>query len=192
MTIIDLGPVVGATGATGPQGPKGDTGPQGPRGITGSQGPKGDTGAPGATYQLTNQDKREIAALAGASEATETVSGLMSAADKAKLDTIEVGAQENIINSISVNGSTIVPSNKNIDLSIPSKTSNLVNDKNFQTGTQVQNIVNNSLLLACFYKGDVQTYDDLPSDAKIGEMYNVLSAHQNNSAGTKYLWTGTD
>lgn len=43
----------GAPGATGPQGPKGDTGatgPQGPKGdtgATGSQGPKGDTGNAG-------------------------------------------------------------------------------------------------------------------------------------------------
>jgi hypothetical protein len=36
----------GATGATGPQGPKGDTGATG---ATGPQGPKGDTGATGAT-----------------------------------------------------------------------------------------------------------------------------------------------
>ena len=45
----------GDTGATGPQGPKGNTGatgPQGPKGDTGAtgpQGPKGDTGATGAT-----------------------------------------------------------------------------------------------------------------------------------------------
>lgn len=47
MAKIDLGQVVGAkgdTGATGPQGPKGDTGATG---ETGPQGPKGDTGATG-------------------------------------------------------------------------------------------------------------------------------------------------
>lgn len=38
MSLIDLGNVMGPTGATGPQGPVGATGPQGP------QGPKGDTG----------------------------------------------------------------------------------------------------------------------------------------------------
>lgn len=179
MTIIDLGPVVGATGATGPQGPKGDTGPQGPKGVTGTRGPKGDTGAPGATYQLTNQDKRDIAALIDISEATTDTSGLMSAADKVKLDTIEVGAQENLIDSIIVNGSTVTPSNKNINLSIPDKTSDLINDENFQTDVQVQNIINNFLSLACFYRGDVQTYSDLPVEAKIGEIYNV--------SGTKYL-----
>ena len=52
-TEKDLGKVVGDTGETGPQGPKGDTGdtgPQGPKGDTGEtgpQGPKGDTGETG-------------------------------------------------------------------------------------------------------------------------------------------------
>ena len=53
MAKVDLGQVVGATGATGPQGPKGDTG------ATGPQGPKGDTGATGAagitpTFSIEN------------------------------------------------------------------------------------------------------------------------------------------
>lgn len=64
---VNNGPLQGAKGDTGPQGPKGDTGdtgaqgpkgdtgatgPQGPKGDTGAagpQGPKGDTGATGAT-----------------------------------------------------------------------------------------------------------------------------------------------
>lgn len=46
-------PIVDISGATGPQGPAGDTGPAGPQGpkgdtgATGPQGPKGDTGATG-------------------------------------------------------------------------------------------------------------------------------------------------
>ena len=55
-------------GPPGPQGPKGDTGPPGPKGDTGA------TGASGAT----------------ASVATTSANGLMSATDKAKLDSIAV------------------------------------------------------------------------------------------------------
>ena len=50
---VNNGPLQGAKGDTGPQGPKGDTGdtgPQGPKGDTGAtgpQGPKGDTGDTG-------------------------------------------------------------------------------------------------------------------------------------------------
>lgn len=55
----------GATGATGPQGPKGDTGAQGPKGEkgdTGAQGPKGDKGDP-FTYADFTAD--QLAALKG-------------------------------------------------------------------------------------------------------------------------------
>lgn len=62
----------GSTGATGPQGATGATGATGPRGATGAtgpQGPQGKQGVPGVT---------EVATTAKA--------GLMSAADKEKLD----------------------------------------------------------------------------------------------------------
>lgn len=57
ITITDINGTTSATvknGATGPQGPKGDTGatgpqgPQGETGATGAQGPQGETGATGA------------------------------------------------------------------------------------------------------------------------------------------------
>ncbi len=87
----------GATGATGPQGPKGDTGatgPQGPKGATGAtgatgpQGPKGDTGARGATGP---QGPAGVNATTTA-VATQSANGLMSAADKKKLDGIAASA----------------------------------------------------------------------------------------------------
>ena len=46
----------GATGLTGPQGPKGEQGiqgPIGPQGETGAQGPKGDTGEV-PTFKISN------------------------------------------------------------------------------------------------------------------------------------------
>lgn len=72
----DTGPVgpqgvKGDTGATGIQGPKGDTG------LTGIQGPKGDTGSPGINATTT-------------AVATQTTNGLLSAADKKKIDTLQI------------------------------------------------------------------------------------------------------
>lgn len=52
------------------------------------------------------------------SNATESKAGLMSAEDKKKLDNIEDGAQKNVINVITVNGSKIEPQNGTVDLSI--------------------------------------------------------------------------
>lgn len=49
---------------------------------------------------------------------TTSTTGLMTGADKTKLDGIEAGADENVIESISVNGTAQTITNKNVDLSI--------------------------------------------------------------------------
>lgn len=56
MAAVDLGSVVGPQGATGPQGPKGDTGDtgaQGPKGDTGNTGPQGPAGI-SPTFSIVN------------------------------------------------------------------------------------------------------------------------------------------
>lgn len=65
--------IKGATGATGAKGPKGDTG------ATGAQGPKGPQGPAGINATTT-------------AVATTSANGLMSSADKKKLDGIAAGA----------------------------------------------------------------------------------------------------
>lgn len=59
-------------GFTTIKGEKGDVGPAGPKGTTGATGPQGPAGTNATTT----------------ASATQTVNGLMSAADKKKLDTI--------------------------------------------------------------------------------------------------------
>lgn len=59
LAKVDLGQVVGPQGATGPQGPKGDTGatgPQGPKGDTGATGPQGAKGDNGITPTFSITD----------------------------------------------------------------------------------------------------------------------------------------
>ena len=74
----------GATGATGPAGPTGATGPQGPKGE------KGDTG-PAGSY----------------SNATSTTAGLMSAADKVKLDGLSGGGKWELLESVTTTSSVL-------------------------------------------------------------------------------------
>ena len=60
--------------------------------------------------------------------ASETAAGVMTAADKNKLNTIEAGAQVNIIESVKVNGATQPISSKEVDIPVPTKLSQLTND----------------------------------------------------------------
>lgn len=63
---------------------------------------------------------------------TTSAAGVMSAADKTKLDSVEADAQENVIESVSVNGTAVAPdASKNVDLDVPtvSKTGTGENEK---------------------------------------------------------------
>lgn len=61
----------------------------------------------------------------------------MTSAEKNKLAGIASGAQVNVINSIKVNGITMAPSGKTIDITVPTKNSELTNDSGFITGSDI-------------------------------------------------------
>lgn len=84
------------------------------------------TRADGTTFEFTQKDTTYDVA-------TTAISGLMSAIDKAKLNSIESSAQENIIESVSVNGTAQPISNKGIDIIVPTAISDLANDVGYLT-----------------------------------------------------------
>ena len=59
-------------------------------------------------------------------ELKETVDGIVSA-----------GGEANVIDSISVNGTEQEVTDKNVDITVPTKTSDLENDSDYQTGDEV-------------------------------------------------------
>lgn len=62
-------------------------------------------------------------------------------ADKAKLDGIEAGAEVNVIETVKVNGSALTPTDKAVDVPVPTKTSDITNDSGFITKA-VDDLVN--------------------------------------------------
>ena len=113
--------------------------------------------------------------------ATDTQAGLMSAADKSKLDGIESGAQANVIEGITVNGTAVTvtnkvaaisvsggggggsgdenvievvkvnsvaltpDANKAVDITVPTKTSDLTNDSSFVTTSAMTTAINTAI-----------------------------------------------
>lgn len=53
------------------------------------------------------------------------------------------------------------------------------------------NQIKTDLGSALTYKGSVDTYDQLPDEAAVGDTWNVAQAYQTYPAGTNYAWTGT-
>lgn len=110
----------------------------------------------------------------------ETGKGLSTndytATDKTKLDGVETGAQANVIESVSVDGTALTVTSKgvNIDLSAYAKSADI--------STVYK------------YKGKVATYSDLPTaDQVAGDVYNVEAADATNgiNAGDNVAWNGT-
>lgn len=98
-----------------------------------------------------------------------------TAAEKTKLEGIAEGAQVNVIESVSVDGTPLAIDSKgvNIDLTAYAKLSDIASAYN--------------------YKGTVDTYAELPTaDQKVGDVYNIVNADPTNgiNAGDNVAWTG--
>ena len=135
----------------------------------------------GAVSTATAVTKADITALGIPAQdttyglASATADGLMSKADFAKLDGVAAGAQANVIEAVSVNGSALPINSKgvNIDLS------------GYALKADFTSVLS--------WKGTVATFADLPAD---GDTYNVEAAFeldgQTYPAGTNVARTSGD
>lgn len=118
-----------------------------------------------------------------------------------------VAANGGKIDVIKVNGTTQTITNKTVDLAVPTATSDLTNDSDFQSQTEVESLIADALAngndpytttsdvedlidqavaSAYKYKGSVATYADLPSSGQeVGDVYDV------QTDGMNYAWNGT-
>lgn len=87
------------------------------------------TKADGTTFEFTQKDTTYDVA-------TTYASGLMSSADKAKLNGVESGAQPNVIESVSVNGIEQSVTAKGVNITVPTDVSELNNDAGYLTEHQ--------------------------------------------------------
>lgn len=75
-------------------------------------------------------------------DATQTVAGLMGTEDKKKLDNVAAGAQVNVIEAVKVNGTALeVAADKSVNVSVPTKVSQLTNDSGFQNADEVDEAI---------------------------------------------------
>ena len=95
------------------------------------------------------------------------------------------------IDSIKVNGTAQTVTNKEVDITVPTKVSELTNDgdgtsgSTFATTKDVDDKIDAAVSSAYKYKGSVATTAALPSNASEGDVYNV------EATGMNYAWNGT-
>ena len=161
------------------------------------------------------QNKVIHAALAGK---VDTVSGKglstndYTTADMNKLSGIDAGAEVNVIESVSVNGTALSVSSKAVD--VPKATSSVYGAIVLSDATNgsaaaasggtaaTPKAVADALAAAKTYadgkvtglynyKGSVSTYANLPVSPDEGDVYNVEAAYGDYPAGTNWAWTGS-
>lgn len=124
-----------------------------------------------------------------------------TSAEKQKLSGIASGAQANVIESVKVNGTKVEPSSKAVDISVPTKVSQLTNDSGFQTSTQVNSIVTGkgyqtqsqvqSLINSAVGNITSIRYEkvtSLPATGSNGVIYLVAHSHGTQDIYDEYIW----
>lgn len=124
-----------------------------------------------------------------------------TSAEKQKLSGIASGAQVNVIESVKVNGTKVEPSSKAVDISVPTKVSQLTNDSGFQTSTQVNSIVTGkgyqtqsqvqSLINSAVGNITSIRYEkvtSLPATGSSGVIYLVAHSHGTQDIYDEYIW----
>lgn len=59
------------------------------------------------------------------------------------------------------------------------------------TETELDTAINSKISSVMTYKGTVANYTDLPSNASVGDTYNITNKSDNNKAGDNAVWNGT-
>lgn len=131
--------------------------------FTGSYNDLTDTPTiPTVTNDLTNELKANYDAAYTHSQATHA----------------PANAEENVIETVKVNGTALTATNKAVDITVPTSVSSLSDAANYALKSDITNVYK--------YKGSVADVASLPdSDNTAGDVYNV------EASGMNYAWTGT-
>ena len=127
----------------------------------------------GSNIQIAEDGKTISATDTTYVDATTSTSGLMSAADKTKLDGVATGAQVNTIETVKVNSSALTPdTSKAIDIKVPTVFSDLADDIGFVDKSNFENGIENvraeiALKLDASLKGTANGVAELDANGKV-------------------------
>jgi len=164
---------------------------------------------------VTNGDGRWVKKV-DLTKASATADGLMSKEDFSKLSGIATGAQVNVVESVKVNGVALTPdankavdvtipvlgvskngtpltpdtTTKIVDVTVPTKVSDLTNDSNFQTDTEVDASI--AAAIADVVQFDYEVVQALPATGTKGTIYLVSNSGTGTNIYDEYIWIDGD
>ena len=121
--------------------------------------------------------KADISALESGKVDKVTGKGLSTedytTAEKSKLENIEAGAEVNIIETVKVNNTSLTPdANRAVNVSVPTAVSQLTNDSDYQTGTEVDAAITEAIAGVTQIRFEI--VQELPQVGENGVIYLVL------------------
>ena len=90
------------------------------------------------------------------------------------------------IDTIKVNGTTQTITNKTVDITVPTKTSDLTNDSNFQDDQDVQDAIDAAL--ADITGIEFEIVQSLPQSGEKGTIYLVPNSGSGSNTYDEYIW----
>lgn len=106
--------------------------------------------------------------------------------EKEKLSGIAAGADENIIESITVNNTAQTVTNKAVNITVPTNTNQLTNGAGFQTSSDVQSAITTALSGITSFSFEV--VQALPQTGEVGVIYLIAHSHDTNDGYDEYIW----
>lgn len=118
---------------------------------------------------------------------------------KDKLDSVEEGAEPNVIEVIQKNGTALPITNKTVNVEVPTKTSDILNDSGFITNT-VDNLTNYYLKSETYTQSEVnnligqiktisiEVVDTLPTTGEDNKIYLVPKEGSTGDIYNEYIW----
>lgn len=106
--------------------------------------------------------------------------------EKTKLGTVESGSQANVIEAVTVNGSAVTPVLKTVDVTVPTKTSDILNDSGYQDSAQVQALINSAI--AGITGIEFVVVEQLPASGEAGKIYFLSNAGSAPNVYDEYIW----
>lgn len=108
---------------------------------------------------------------------------------KAKLDGVAEGAQVNVLESVKVNGAALAVTAKGVDITVPTKVSQITNDSGYQTAAQVTSAI--STAVADIPSFEYELVDSLPEAGVKGTIYLIpVTGGSGQNIKEEYIWIG--
>ena len=107
-------------------------------------------------------------------------------AEKTKLGAIEAGAQVNVLESVSVNGSALTPTSKAVDITVPTNNNQLTNGAGYQTASDVSSAITTALSGITSF--DFEVVSELPQNPDTGIVYFVPNSGAGQNVYDEYVW----